>query len=231
MKNKTKKWAKLNIFTGQKTCFFSRGINHENNLYLFEDLIKELKLNSINNWASVKTYFLQLEKHIFQYSQFLGEKNDPVYQNQLKLVNWTISFLTHPNVSNENTCFVHMYTFKNLAGLKNHLRSSKHENVSELLGQILMCKWANLRYNNLTKSDVEFILGAKLTSETNQQDLTFRLNLINHHVLLYNIFTNRLSFQDIVRIVSDCLTKSSLPKYVLGTIETRMTELHVIIKI
>ena len=124
-----------------------------------------------------------------------------------------------------------MYTFKNLAGLKNHLRSSKHENVSELLGQILMCKWANLRYNNLTKSDVEFILGAKLTSETNQQDLTFRLNLINHHVLIYNIFTNRLNFQDIVRIVSDCLTKSNLPKNVLGTIESRMTELHVIIKI
>ena len=223
--------GKIEYIHRTKNLFFSKGINHENNLYLFEDLIKELKLNSIDNWSSVKTYFLQLEKHIFQYSQFLGEKNDPVYQNQLKLVNWTISFLTHPNVSNANTCFIHMYTFKNLAGLKNHLRSSKHENVSELLGQVLMCKWANLRYNNLTKSDVEFILGAKLTSETNQQDLTFRLNLINHHVLIYNIFTNRLNFQDIVRIVSDCLTKSNLPKNVLGTIESRMTELHVIIHI
>ena len=93
-----------------------------------------------------------------------------------------------------------------------------------------MCKWANLKNNNLTKSDVEFIMGAKLTSETNQQDMTFCLNLINHHVLLYNIFTNKLNFQDIVKIISDCLTKSSLPKYVLGSIETRMTELKVIKK-
>ena len=40
-----------------KNLFFSKGINHENNLYLFEDLIKELKLNSVNNWSAVKTYF------------------------------------------------------------------------------------------------------------------------------------------------------------------------------
>ena len=211
-----------------KNLFFSKGINHENNVYLFEDLIKELKLNSINNWSSVKTYFLQLEKHIYQYSEFLKGKNDPVYQNQFKLVNWTLNFLAHPHVSDENTCFIHMYTFKNLAGLKNHLRSSKHKNVSELLAKILMCKWANLKNNNLTKSDVEFIMGAKLTSETNQQDMTFCLNLINHHVLFYNIFTNKLNFQDIVKIVSDCLTKANLPKYFLGSIENRMTELKVI---
>ena len=70
-----------------KNLFFSKGINHENNVYLFEDLIKELKLNSIDNWSSVKTYFLQLEKHIFQYSQFLGEK---MIQFTKINLNWSI---------------------------------------------------------------------------------------------------------------------------------------------
>ena len=71
-------------------------------------------------------------------------------------------------------------------------------------------------------------MGAKLTSQTNQQDMTFCLNLINHHVLFYNLFTNKLDFQDILKIVSDCLTKASLPRYFLGSIEKRMIELKVI---
>ena len=79
--------GKIEYIHRTKNLFFSRGINHENNLYLFEDLIKELKLNSINNWASVKTYFLQLEKHIFQYSQFLGEK---MIQFTKINLNWSI---------------------------------------------------------------------------------------------------------------------------------------------
>ena len=88
-----------------------------------------------------------------------------------------------------------------------------------------MCKWANLKNNNLDKSDVEFMMGAKLTSQTSQQDMTFCLNLIKHHCLYYNLFTNKQNFHDILKIISDCLTKALLPKYLLGSIEKRMTEL------
>ena len=142
---------------------------------------------------------------------FRKAQNSPVYQNQWKLVNWTLNFLAHPNVSCENTCFLHGYTFKNLAGLRNHLRSSKHEITSDLVTKILMCKWSNLKNNNLEKLDVEFIMRAKLTSQTIQQDMTFCLNLIKHHCLYYNFFTNKVNFHDILRIISDCLTKASLP--------------------